>query len=95
MTKLQSSLDKSWGQRHARYDYRPPIVIDAVAVRRLYEIAVVDFKSSHFHAIGIIDDAVLCVLRRRYFYPFYRVFFVSQADTNIIAICGFEILHKR
>ena len=60
--------------RVARNDYRPPIVIDAVAVRRLYEIAVVDFKSSHFHAIGLIDDAVLGVLRRRYFYPFYRVF---------------------
>src|SRR5262249_39410945 len=81
--------------RIARDDDRPSVVVHAIAVGGLDQIAVVHLERRHFHAVPVIDHPVIGVVRRRNGHAFHRVFLVGIADADIVRIGAFEVLHQR
>src|SRR5262249_56314655 len=81
--------------RIAGQDDRASLVVDAIAVGRLDQSAVVDFKRGDPYAVLVVDDAVACIFGRRDRYAFHGIFLVRVADTNIVGIGALEILHQR
>src|SRR5262245_63796170 len=79
--------------RVARDDNRPAVVIDAITVSRLYQRAMVHFKSGHLHAVLLIDDTVAYILGRRYCYSFHGILLVLVSDSIIVGLLVFEVLH--
>src|SRR5262249_55581310 len=72
----------------------PAAVLEAIAVARLDDVALVDLESDHLYAILLVDDAVAVELGDVRRDPRARQLFVGDANLDVECVRLLEILHQ-